>query len=49
MVKNPPARDTDLISGPGTKIPHATGRLSNYALASQLLNLQAAITEACVC
>ena len=30
LVKNPPANawDTGSVSGPGTKIPHATGQLS---------------------
>ena len=36
VVKNLPANaeDMDLISGPGTKIPHAIGQLSPHATAT---------------
>ena len=57
MVKNPPsnARDTGLIPGRGTKIPHAAGQLSLHTTATepvcsgagtvQLKNPWAATTE----
>ena len=37
VVKNLPANaeDMDLISGPGTKIPHAIGQLSQWAATAE--------------